>query len=437
MKRRPIRASVVLVAASTCLVLALAQPASAAVDVTTSAGGVVDISSDAAADNITVTCVGGFLVPAPPSPVACGDVTGISAGLGAGTDILDLSAVGPGTFPHLTQTLVDLNSNDTVADSIKGSQFRDDVEGQSEDQVIAGAGDDLVVGAGNVSGGDGDDVIQDANSAQGGSGDDRFINLPNIGPYDGGAGYDRIQIDLSTQNLGGLASVGFVYTDTSATLNALAPGVPPLSSTAATTGFEEMDLSFPSGYGGFHQEVDGSAFSGRSVLSTGNGNDAVRTGLGNDDVQTGAGNDTIDPGAGADLVHAGSGDDTVAARDGSQDVIDCGDGADTVTADAIDTLTNCEKVLLPAPETGKVAGPKKVAQGAKATFTFSSPAAGATFQCAVDKGAFKACKSPFKLSTKKLKVGKHTLLVRAVASASNVDATPSAHKFKVTAKKKR
>ena len=40
------------------------------------------------------------------------------------------------------------------------------------------------------------------------------------------------------------------------------------------------------------------------------------------------------------------------------------------------------------------------------------------------------CASPFKVATKKLKVGKHTLLVRAVVGSA-VDATPSKKTFKV------
>jgi hypothetical protein len=121
------------------------------------------------------------------------------------------------------------------------------------------------------------------------------------------------------------------------------------------------------------------------------------------------------------------------------DVVNCGAGTDSVTADAADALSNCESVSLPAPpapETGKIAGPKKVTKGQKASFTFASPTAGATFECQVDKGAFKACASPFKVKTKKLKTGKHTLSVRAVQPAGNPDLTPSTFKFKVVAKKK-
>jgi Ca2+-binding RTX toxin-like protein len=42
-------------------------------------------------------------------------------------------------------------------------------------------------------------------------------------------------------------------------------------------------------------------------------------------------------------AQGGAGDDDIRARNGSPDVIDCGEGTDTVTFDAgMDTLSNCE-----------------------------------------------------------------------------------------------
>jgi Ca2+-binding RTX toxin-like protein len=41
-------------------------------------------------------------------------------------------------------------------------------------------------------------------------------------------------------------------------------------------------------------------------------------------------------------VQGGAGDDDIQARNGSPDTIDCDDGTDTVTFDAMDTVTNCE-----------------------------------------------------------------------------------------------
>jgi subtilisin-like proprotein convertase family protein len=56
---------------------------------------------------------------------------------------------------------------------------------------------------------------------------------------------------------------------------------------------------------------------------------------------------------------------------------------------------------------------------AKLRFTSSEDG---TFRCKVDKKAWKPCTSPLRL--KKLKVGKHTVFIRAVDTSGNVDATP-------------
>lgn len=63
------------------------------------------------------------------------------------------------------------------------------------------------------------------------------------------------------------------------------------------------------------------------------------------------------------------------------------------------------------------------------TFRFRASTAGATFQCKLDGGGFKPCRSP--LTTKALSYGAHTLLVRAVV-ASSADPTPATFRFKVT-----
>ena len=64
---------------------------------------------------------------------------------------------------------------------------------------------------------------------------------------------------------------------------------------------------------------------------------------------------------------------------------------------------------------------------------FSSPDAQATFQCAVDKKPFAACRSPFK--TPKLKPGKHRVQIRATDQVGNADPTPAL--VNVTIKRKR
>jgi Ca2+-binding RTX toxin-like protein len=74
-----------------------------------------------------------------------------------------------------------------------------------------------------------------------------------------------------------------------------------------------------------------------------------------------------------------------------------------------------------APET-TAKGPKAKTTKAKAKVTFSSSEPNSTFECKLDKAAYKPCASPFR---KKVKVGKHTLLVRATNAAGNTDPTPA------------
>lgn len=67
----------------------------------------------------------------------------------------------------------------------------------------------------------------------------------------------------------------------------------------------------------------------------------------------------------------------------------------------------------------------------KVKFTFSSSAAGATFKCKLDKGAFKPCSSP---KTYRVKRGKHKFSVEAL-SGGLVDPTPASFRFKVVRKR--
>ena len=86
------------------------------------------------------------------------------------------------------------------------------------------------------------------------------------------------------------------------------------------------------------------------------------------------------------------------------------------------------------PETTLVKTPKKKVstrkRKAKVAFAFASATAGATFECSIDGKAFKACTSGHKL---KLKVGRHTFAVRAVASGLT-DPTPATYGFRIKRK---
>jgi hypothetical protein len=73
--------------------------------------------------------------------------------------------------------------------------------------------------------------------------------------------------------------------------------------------------------------------------------------------------------------------------------------------------------------------PKAKSAAPLAKFSFGSDQAGASFQCKLDKGPFKPCRSPFK---KKVKPGAHAFSVRAVGAAGLVDPTPVTFHWKVS-----
>jgi Ca2+-binding RTX toxin-like protein len=421
-------------AAATALVVVHAAPASAAI--TVFPGGYV--YGDAANDNIVVSCSGGDLHA---SGVTAGDdcaaLTSLYVNPGAGTDTVSLSTMTPADFPLLT--VADTFLDDSEADTFTGSAQSDRVTGDSDDTVNTGAGDDRIDGAKTAVGGFGDDVITDvAEFASGGPGDDRIVQTAPLGGVDGGEGLDTWEIDFDLDTLAPpYASLAFDVTASSLTLSV--PGTP-TSQTIPISGLEHVEATIPRT---LPTSWNAAAFPGTQHVRAFSGPQTLVGGAFADTLFGGAGDDALTGGGGSDAIHAGAGNDTVNARDGEVDTIACGDGSDTVVADAGDVVSGCEVVQLPAvvtppppapvvPATSAVKGKKEVAKPAKAKFTFSSPTAGATFQCKVDKGRWKSCSSPYKVATKKLKLGSHTLRVRAVL-AGVVDPTPSVRKFKVTA----
>jgi hypothetical protein len=81
------------------------------------------------------------------------------------------------------------------------------------------------------------------------------------------------------------------------------------------------------------------------------------------------------------------------------------------------------------PETAIDKKPANKLDGSKAKYEFSSTEPGSTFECKLDRAAFKACTSPARL--KHLKTGKHKFSVRSIDAAGNADPSPAKDKFKV------
>jgi hypothetical protein len=88
-----------------------------------------------------------------------------------------------------------------------------------------------------------------------------------------------------------------------------------------------------------------------------------------------------------------------------------------------------------APDTRITSKPPAKTRDRTPTIKFKATVSGATYQCRVDKAGFKPCRSPF--TTKSLTLGRHKVMVRAVAGGI-ADASPAVVGFKVVkARKKR
>ena len=102
------------------------------------------------------------------------------------------------------------------------------------------------------------------------------------------------------------------------------------------------------------------------------------------------------------------------------------DAAGNVSAEATRSWT----VDTIAPNTAIGLKPPLSTKLRTAKFTFRAiPAAGATFQCKLDKGRWVACKSP--RTYRNLKKGLHTFYVRAVDEAGNKDKSPAKRTWRV------
>jgi Ca2+-binding RTX toxin-like protein len=180
-----------------------------------------------------------------------------------------------------------------------------------------------------INGGNGNDTIDDrgfnSDTVNGDEGNDTFMSLRNSDVVDGGPGDDTFSFAL------GIAPGGDVHASLDGGAN---DGVG--AQTANLVNIENL-------IGGAENDT----FTGSSAPNTLDG---------------GLGDDHLDGGLGADTLIGGDGNDTIAARDGVADIVDCGPGtSDVATVDAVDTVTNCETVQLPAASgSGGGSGPVPV-----------------------------------------------------------------------------
>ena len=383
-------------------VLVLTVPSASATVTDNSTGTAVDVLSDLDADTMNLTCSGGGKVHVEPLGTdlvqQCNQTTSITVSGNEGNDSIDLSALPASSFPELRDVSLSGGAN---TDAIIGSFFGDAITSDSSDLILGLGGDDRIDGGGTIQAGDGNDTVTNANgSADLGPGDDLMTAPGGLGPWNGGPGEDTFSWDLS---IAGSVDINFAVTDSSLHIDA---PVPPTLVDITSTQFEVYDITL---LPGATQNWNSSAFSGSVIVTGLGGVDKIVAGPGDDFLDGGSGADELTGGGGFDFIKGAAGDDKVFVQDGVVDRVNCGDGTDSVTADASDLLTGCETVLLPpappppppppptppvVPVTGAVKGPKTVEQGRKAKFTFTSSTPGATFQCKVDKGSWKKWHRP-------------------------------------------
>ena len=82
---------------------------------------------------------------------------------------------------------------------------------------------------------------------------------------------------------------------------------------------------------------------GADVLVGSDLDDGLSGGGGADSLQGRGGADVLRGGSGLDALSGGAGDDVLDSADGLPELVDCGAGADTAIADAVDVVVSCER----------------------------------------------------------------------------------------------
>lgn len=282
-----------------------------------------------------------------PLPANCDDVD-------SAQNTPPASAVVCTSFSAVTLDLGDRNDTGVTigtADGVTwlGNTGADTLSGADGSQTLGGgAGDDSLAGNGGadvLSGGDGNDDLT------GGDGDDSLNGGGGADALNGGAGADTLDSESGEDLLvGGTGSDTVRGGDGSDVLDASADGGADAYDGGGGidlilhTASEPLTVDLTAGAAGSGTERDSVAavedvFTGGSVRATVLGDAATNS------ISTDGEADRVDPRGGNDIVSTRAGDDIVELRDGFADRVSCGDGADSVQADTLDTVSgDCETV---------------------------------------------------------------------------------------------
>jgi Ca2+-binding RTX toxin-like protein len=220
---------------------------------------------------------------------------------------------GPCANPHDGTNAADRIVGTSGGDKVNGGEGTDSVTGMGGDDCLNGEADgDLLYGgdgADQLSGGVGQDILDGGSgndALNGDDGQDQMTGDDGDDVLHGGRGFDEISGGNGNDRLYG-----------------------------------EQDTDV----------LDGGA--GNDLLDGGANPDKLIGGAGNDTLIGGSGNDIILDRSGSNRVSAGSGNDRIDVRNRRRDVVNCGAGRDSVSADRIDKLVGCERVKRSGPAHGK------------------------------------------------------------------------------------
>jgi hypothetical protein len=279
------------------------------------------------------------------------------------------------SFSTTTDPIVAAPDCTLVSDN--GTYRRYDCPGVLAISATLGDGDDSLDLSslslpGNVDGGNGDDQLYGSRAGdtlRGAAGDDQVYGNEGNDTIDGGAGDDTLQGDAGDDDVHGgtgVDSVSAFVTDPG--------GVGDGPSSSATLDDQANDAFGGEGTDNVHSDVENVAvYTDHNTAAT--TPSAVTTLVGtagaNSLTVSGFAKGNIDGGAGNDVLSGGAYDDTINAADGFADVVTCGGGNDTVTADQFDSISDsCENVTV--RQVGSANDDKQPA------VAWTSPADGAT-----------------------------------------------------------
>jgi Ca2+-binding RTX toxin-like protein len=239
-----------------------------------------------------------------------------------------------------SDTIVGGSGSDTASYYYERRNVSATLDGLPNDGVLFEF-DTIGSGIENLEGGEGNDTLSGSNSANrldGGDGNDLLLGQRGSDTLVGSDGSDTMNGGINNDTLiggdGPDRYIGGKNTDTadySARDDNLFISLDDLSNDGAAQEFDKLDNDLEIILGG----------SGRDSITGGSRAVTIVGGSGNDTLRGGSAGDSLHGGAGADSLFGNSGDDRITANDGTADVIDGGDGNDTLVEDVgLDSVSN-------------------------------------------------------------------------------------------------